>query len=52
MNLLTKQKQTHRLRDKHCCRGQVGSRLGEGVGDGIVRGFGLKGITNKDLLYI
>ena len=51
-NLLTKQKETHRLREQTChC-------YGEGWGEGI-RTFGmdmytqvyLKGMTNKDLLY-
>ena len=53
MNLFTKQKQTHRLRE-----GTYGY-WGEGWGEGIVREFGtdmytllyLKWITNKDLLY-
>ena len=53
INLFTKQKQTHRLRE------QTYSYQGEGLGEGIVREFGinmytvlyLKCITNKDLLY-
>ena len=53
MNLFTKQKQTHRLRE-----GIYGYR-GEGRGGGIVRECGInidtllyiKWITNKDLLY-
>ena len=53
MNLFTKQKQTHRLRE-----GTYGYR-GKGGGGGIVREFEidmytllyLKWITNKDLLY-
>ena len=53
MNLCTKQKQTHRLREQ--TYGYQGGR----VGGGIVREFGidmytllyLKWITNKDLLY-
>ena len=53
MTLLTKQKQTHRLREGTCgCQG-------EGWGEGVVREFGmdmytllyLKWISNKDLLY-
>ena len=51
-NLLTKQKETHRLREQTC------GCYGEGWGEGI-RTFGmdmytqvhLKGMTNKDLLY-
>ena len=54
MNLFTKQKQTHRLRE-----GNSGYRGGKGGRGGIVREFGfnmytllyLKWITNKDLLY-
>ena len=54
MNLFTKQKQTHRLRE--LTYGHQGGRVGRG---GIVREFGidmytllyLKWITNKDLLY-
>ena len=53
INLLTKQKETHRLREQTC------SCQGEGEGKGIVRELGmgrytllyLKWITNKDLLY-
>ena len=53
MNLFTKQKQTHRLRE------QTYGYQGEGWEGGIVREFGidmytllyLKWITNKDLLY-
>ena len=53
MNLFTKQKQTHRLRE------QTYGNRGEGWGEGIVREFGidmyillcLKWITTKDLLY-
>ena len=53
MKLLTKQKQTHRLRE------QIYDFWGDGWGEGIVREFGmdmytllyLKWITNKDLLY-
>ena len=54
MNLLTKQKETHRLRKQtHGCQWE---RV---EGEGIVREFGrdmytqlyLKWITNKDLLY-
>ena len=53
MNLFTKQKQTHRLRE-----GTYGYQGGS-KGGGIVREFGtdmytrlyLKWITNKDLLY-
>ena len=52
MNLLTKQKQTHRLREGTYCY------QGEGWEEGIVRQLGmdmytllyLKWITNKDLL--
>ena len=52
INLLAKQKETHRIREPtHCCRGKDGG--------GIVRDFGMdrhtllyfKWITNKDLLY-
>ena len=51
MNLLTEQKETHRLRVQTC--------WGEGWREGIVWEFGrdmytllyLKWITNKDLLY-
>ena len=51
-NVLTKQKETHRLREQTC------GCYGEGWGEGI-RTFGmdmytqvyLKGMTNKDLLY-
>ena len=50
MNLFTKQKQTHKLRER---------TDGESCGEGIVREFGmdmytllyLKWITNEDLLY-
>ena len=53
MNLFTKQKQTHRLREPTYGYG------GGGWGEGIVREIGidmytllhLKWITNKDLLY-
>ena len=53
MNLLTKQKQTHRLRE------QAYGCWGKGRIEGIVREFGIdmytllysKWITNKDLLY-
>ena len=53
MNLFTKLKQTHRLRE-----GTYGYQGGR-VGEGIVKEFGidmyrllyLKWITNKDLLY-
>ena len=53
MNLFTKQKQTHRLRER------TYGYWGEGWGGGMVREFGtdmhtllyLKWITNKDLLY-
>ena len=53
MNLVTKQKQTHRLRE------QTYGYWGEEWGEGIVREFGIdmytllyfKWITNKDLLY-
>ena len=53
MNLLTEQKQTHRLPEEF-----VVARM-EGWGEGIVREFGidvytllcLKWITNNDLLY-
>ena len=53
MNLFTKQKQTHKLRE------QIYGYQGEGCGGGRVREFGidiytllyLKWITNKDLLY-
>ena len=53
INLFTKQKHTHRLRE------QTYGYQGEGWGEGIVRQFGidmytllyLKWITNKDLLY-
>ena len=54
MNLLTKQKETHRLRKlTYGCQG------GEGLGEGMVREFEMdmytllyfKWITNKDLLY-
>ena len=53
MNLFTKQKQTHRLRER------TYGYQGDGCGEGIVREFGtdmytllyLKRITNKDLLY-
>ena len=53
INLLAKQKETHRLRE------QTWGCQGEGEGKGIVREFGmdrytllyLKWITNKDLLY-
>ena len=53
MNLFTKQKQTHRLREPTYGYG------GGGGGEGIVREIGidmytllhLKWITNKDLLY-
>ena len=39
MNLITKQKETHRLREKtYCC-------LGEGWGEGIVREFGMNMYT-------
>ena len=53
MNLITKQKQTHRLHEgDYGCHGEEG-------GEGIVREFGmdmytllyLKWITNKDLLH-
>ena len=55
MNLFTKQRQTHRLREQ--TYGYRGG--GEGWGEGIVRELGidmytllyLKWITNKDLLY-
>ena len=54
MNLLTKDKQTHRLRE-----GIYGCIWRKDWGEGIVREFGmdmytllyLKWITNKDLLY-
>ena len=54
MNLFTKQKQTHRLRER-----TYGYWGGEEWGEGIIREFGidmytlpyLKWITNKDLLY-
>ena len=54
MNLFTKQKQTHRLRER-----TYGYGGGKGWGEGIVREFGIdmytllyfKWITNKDLLY-
>ena len=36
MNLFTKQKQTHRFRER-----TSGYRGGEGWGEGIVRGFGI-----------
>ena len=53
VNLFTKQKQTHRLRE------QLMVTREEGLGGGIVREFGidiytllyLKWITNKDLLH-
>ena len=53
MNLFTKRKQTPRLKE------QTYVYQGEGLGEGIVREFGinmytvlyLKCITNKDLLY-
>ena len=53
MNLFTKQKQTHRLRER------TYGYQGQGWGEGIVREFGidmyallyLRWITNKDLLY-
>ena len=53
MNLLTKQKQTHRFRERNY------SYQGEGWGEGIAGEFRidmyillyLKWITNKDLLY-
>ena len=53
MNLFTKQKETHRLRE------QTWGCQGEGEGKGIVREFGMdrytllyfKWVTNKDLLY-
>ena len=53
MNLLTKQKETHKLRQ------QTYGCQGEGWGKEIVRAFGMnmhtllhfKWITNKDLLY-
>ena len=54
MNLFTKQKLTHRLREQN-----YGYRGGEGWDEGIVREFGidmytllyLKWVANKDLLY-
>ena len=55
MNLFTKQKQSHRLREQTYGYGYEGQ--GEGWGKGIVREFGmytllyLKWITNRDLLY-
>ena len=48
MNLLTKQKLTHRLQEQAC------GCWREGWGEGIVREFGTDmytWITNKDLLY-
>ena len=61
MNLFTKQKQTHRLREHLgiCMLCSYGYQRGRVAGGGIVREFGikkctllyLKRITNKDILY-
>ena len=53
MNLFTKQKQTHRLRER--TYGYQGRRVGRGIdwefGIDMYTWLYLKQITNKDLLY-
>ena len=51
MNLFTRQKQTHRLREKLMVARETNWGKRQGVWEGHVHTAYLKWITNKDLLY-